>query len=98
MSEFISMTSSANFFKVVLFPLSSFVSKFHFKIITGSGLMTICVYKGLSRNPEIRKNRVWTLPYNCRHGQVRDSKFDTIISNKKLLNATKCHGYSFYPF
>ena len=48
--EFVNMTSSTNFFNVVVFSLSSFVSNFHFSIITGFGIMTNCVYKGLARN------------------------------------------------
>ena len=64
MPEFVNMTSSTNFFNVVVFYLSSFVSKFHFIIITGFGVMTIFVYKGLSRNPEYGNNRLWSLPYN----------------------------------
>ena len=31
----------------------SYWSKFHLNIITGSGVMTIYFYKGLTRNPEI---------------------------------------------
>ena len=31
----------------------SYWSKFHVSIITGSGVMTIFFYKGLTRNPEI---------------------------------------------
>ena len=27
-----------------------------------------------------------------------DTKFDTNVSNKMLLNAAKCKGYSFYRF
>ena len=33
-----------------------------------------------------------------RLGRVRDTKFGTNISNKMLLNAAKCLGYSFYRF
>ena len=56
----------------------SYWSKFHVNIITGSGVITISFYKGLTRNPEI-ENPVW-------------------VSNKMLLNAEKCLGYSFYHF
>ena len=31
----------------------SYLPKFHVNIITGSGVMTISFYKGLTRNPEI---------------------------------------------
>ena len=58
-SQFSEMTSSAIFFDVVLFLLWSLVSyqyhwsRFHAIIITGSGVMIICFYKGLARNSEI---------------------------------------------
>ena len=29
-------------------------------------------------------------------GRVRETKFDTNVSNRMLLNAAKCQGYSFY--
>ena len=38
------------------------------------------------------------MPNIWRLGQVRDAKFGTNVSNEKLLNATKCHSYSFYYF
>ena len=51
------MASSSNFFDVVLFFLSSLVTspsfKFHVNIITGSQVLTIFFYKGLTRNPKI---------------------------------------------
>ena len=71
-------------------------SKFHVNIIIGPGVMTI--YKGLTRNPEIRNTPVWVMPNSWRLGRVRDTKFGTDVSYKMLLNATKCHGYSFYRF
>ena len=37
-------------------------------------------------------SNIWRL------GQVRDNKFGTNVSNKMLLNAAKCQGYSFYRF
>ena len=36
----------------------SYWSKFHANIITGSGIMTIFFYKGLTRNPEIGNTHV----------------------------------------
>ena len=36
-------------------------SKFHVNIITGSGVMTISFYKGLTRNLEIGNTPVWVL-------------------------------------
>ena len=76
----------------------SYWSKFHVNIITGSGVMTIFFHKGLTRNPQIRNICVWVLPNIWRLGRVRNTKFDTNISNKMLLNTAKCQGYSFYRF
>ena len=74
-------------------------SKFHVNIITGSGVMTIFLcYKGLTRNLEIGNTFVWVLPKFWRLGRVRDTKFDTNVSNEMLLNGAKCQGYSFYHF
>ena len=83
------MTSCTIFFQAVVFPLSSFVSKFHFNIITRSGITTIFVYKGFTRYLEIGNNHVHIFPYHMGQRKASDSKFDTNISNKKLLNATK---------
>ena len=76
----------------------SYWSKFHVNIITGSGVMTIFFSKRLTRNPEIRNITVWVLPSIWRLGWVRDTKFGTNVSNKRLLSAAKCQGYSFYHF
>ena len=66
--------------------------------ITGSGVMTIFVNKGLTSNLEIRNTLVWVLPNNWRLGRVEDTKFSTNVSNEMLLNATKCQGCSIYRF
>ena len=71
-------------------------SKFHVNIITGSGIMTIFFYKGLTRNPEIGNTPFWVLSNIWRLGRVMDTKFGTNVSNRMLLNAAKCQGYSFY--
>ena len=88
------------FFDVVLFLFSSAVSgaKFHVNIITGSRFMLIFFYKGLTTNPEIGSTPVWVSPNIWRLGRVRDTKFGINVSNKMLLNAAKCPGYSFYYF
>ena len=89
-----------NFFKLAVFFLSKFSYwfKFHINIVTGSRVMRILVNKDLSRNLEIGNTPVWVLPNIYRLSWVSDSKFGTNISNEKLLNATKCQGYSFYRF
>ena len=76
----------------------SYWSKFHVNIITGSGVMTIFFYKGLTWNPEIGNTHVWVLPKIWRLGQVRDTKLGMNVSHKMLLNAAKYQGYSFYRF
>ena len=93
MLEFVNMTSPSNLFNVVVFSLSSFVSKFHFNIITGFGVLTIFIYKGLTRNLGIG-----VFSYNWGVWRARDSKFRGNIFNKILLVAKKFHGESFYRF
>ena len=85
------MKSSLNIFDAGFFSLAKFScwSKFHLNIITGSGVMTIYFYKGLTRNSEIRNTPVLVLSNIWRQGQVRDTKFGTNVSNKLLLNAAK---------
>ena len=76
----------------------SYRFKFHVNIITGSGVMVIYFYKGLTRNSEIGNTPVQVLPSICILGQIRDTKFGMDVSNKILLNAAKCQRYSFYQF
>ena len=93
------MTSTSNFFDIVLFLLQvSYWSKFHVNIVRGSGIMTIFFYKGLTRKPEIGNTHVWVFPNIWRLGQVMDTKFGTNVSNKMGLNARKFQYYSFYHF
>ena len=72
----------------------SYWSKFHVNIINDSGVMTIFVYKGLTRYTKIGNTTTWVLPNSWRLQRVRDTKFGCIFS----LNAAKCQGYSFYRF
>ena len=96
--EFVNMTSSTNFFNVVVFYLSSFVSKFHFILITGFGVMTIFVYKGLAGNLEYENSQVWIFLYKWGLRRATDSKFCKHISNKTFLVSTKYHDYSLDHF
>ena len=66
--------------------------------MTGSRVMTTFVLKELTRNSENGNTLVLIFPNILRMGQVRDTKFGTNVSNKKLLNAAKCQGCSFYRF
>ena len=90
----------ASFFDVffVFLVMFSYWSKFHVNIISGSGVMTIFFYKGLTRNPEIGYNPVWVLPNIWGQGRVRNAKFSTNVSNEILTNVAKCQSYSFYRF
>ena len=54
--------------------------------------------RDLTRNLEFGNTLVWLLPNIWRLGQVGNTKFGTNVSNKILLNAAKCKGYSFYRF
>ena len=96
-SQFVDLTSSLKCWIVYLIKFS-YWSKFHVIIMTGSGVMTIFVYKGLTRNLEIRNTHIWVLPNIWRLAWVRDTTFGTDVSNKILLNAAKCQGYGFYRF
>ena len=95
--QFSDMTSLPNCFWCCFLSLVKFSywSKFHVIIITGSGVLTIFFYKGLTRNPEIRNTPIWIFSYIWRLGQVRNTKFDRNVSNKMLLNATKCQVTAF---
>ena len=92
------MTLSSSFFDVTVFLLSRVV-------VTGPRLMPISllvpeVWQFLLvrdwPDPEVGNIPVWVLPNIWGLGRVTDSKFFTIVSNKKLLNAAKCQGYRFY--
>ena len=76
-----------SFFKFSYWP------KFHVNIITGSEIITISFYKGLTRNPEIGNTPVWVLSNIWRLREVMDIKLGTNVSNKVLLNAAKLQGY-----
>ena len=64
-------------------------SKFHVNIITGSGVMTIFFYKGLTRNPKIENTPICVVPNIWRLVQVRDTKCGMNVSRKVLLNTAK---------
>ena len=70
----------------------SYWYKFHVNVVTGSEVMTIYVYKGLTRNSEIGNTPVWVLLNIWRLGYVRDTRFGMDVSNKILLNAAKYQG------
>ena len=78
------------FFDAVLFLLKSSVTGPSFMSISSLVLefwqMTIFFYKGLTRNPKNWNNPRLSFPQYLEMGQVRDTKFDTNLSNEMLLN------------
>ena len=94
------MTSSSNFFDVALFLLSSLITGPSFMSIS-SMVLELWQFSFIRDWPEFRKLEIspsWVFPSIWRLGRVIDTKFGTNFSNKMLLNAAKCHGYSFYRF
>ena len=75
----------------------SYWFKFHIKIITGSGIMSVFFYKGLTRNPEIGNTPIWVFPNIWRHRETI-TKFGKNVSNRMLRNVAKCQSFSFYRF
>ena len=76
----------------------SYWFKFHFKIITGSGFMTIFSFLHWAQNLDIGNTLVWFLPNNWRLRWVKDIRLDKNVSREMLQYAAKCQGYSFYRF
>ena len=98
-SQFSDMTSTSNFFDVVLFLLSSLVTGPSF-ISISSLFLELWQFSFMTDCPESenRKYPVWVFPNIWRLGQVTDTKLGTNVSNRMLLNAPKFQGYSFYRF
>ena len=85
--QFTVMTSTSNFFDVVLFLLSSLV-------------LELWQFSFIRDWPEIWKSEIPPSEF-CPIsglGQDMDTKFDMNFSNRMLLNAAKFQGYSFYLF
>ena len=82
----------------VSFVKFSYWCKFQDNVITGSGIMIIFFYQGLTRNLEIKDTLVWVLLNIWKPRWVRHTKFGTDVFNKMLLNAAKCQGHSSYRF
>ena len=62
----------------------SYWSKFHVNIMTGSRVMIIFVYKGLTKNPEIGNTPVWVLLNIWRLGEFG-------IVNLARMSRIKCY-------
>ena len=93
-SQFASMTSSSNFFDVILFLLSSLVAGQSF---TASGVTTVYFYEGLTRNLEIGNTPLWVLPNIWRQVSYR-YQIGTNVPNEILLNAAKYQVTAFTVF
>ena len=90
-SQFVDMTYRQFFWRCHVSPVNfSYWSKFHVNIITGSGVMTILVYKRLTRIWKSEKTPSGFL----------NSKFGANVSNRKLLNSgnTPLHPDSTYNY
>ena len=67
--------------------------------MTGSGVMTIFVYKGLTGTAEIRNTPSLFCPISGDWGKLGIPNLArmSVIKNV-ILNAVKCHSYSFCRF
>ena len=91
-----------NFFHLAVFVLS--------RLVTGSSFMSIIwlvqeiwQFLSIQNRSEIRKSEMHRSEFCQISGdwsnlELRDTKFGANVSNKKLLNAEKYQGYSFYCF
>ena len=66
----------------------SYWSKFHGNIITGSSIMTISLYRRLTRKPKERNTPIWVFPNIWRLGRVKNTKFSKYFSNKSYCGKT----------
>ena len=90
--QFVDMTLSP-IFDVIFFLLSSLVTGPSFMSISSLAL-ELWQFSFVRDWPEIDQK----LPNIWRLWRVRDTKIDTNVSSKMLLNAAKCQGYSIYCF
>ena len=79
------MTSTSIFWhRFVSLVKFSYWSKFRVNIITGSGIMTIFFYEGLTRNPEIRKTTSEFCPISRDWGEL-------LIPNLARMSLIECY-------
>lgn len=74
----------------------SYCSLFRINIVIGSGVIRICFYKGLTKNPEIGYTPASVFPDIWRLVQIMNTKFGAKVLNKMLVNAANYQGYRFY--
>ena len=97
-SQFSEMTSSSNFFEVVLFLLSILVTGPSFMSIS-SLVLELWQFPFIWDRPKIWKSEIPLSEFSPKSGDWgKLGVFDTNVSNKMLMNAAKYQGYSFYRF
>ena len=72
----------------------SYWSKFHVNIMTGYGVMTIFVYKGLTRSPEIGNIHVWVLSNIWRLLRIPKLVRMSLIKSYWMLQNAKVTAFS----
>ena len=92
-SQLPNMTTLWNLLDVVVFPSSSLVTDSSFLSVSIL-ILELWQFSFIRDWPKSRKSE----PNFLRLRQVRDTKFDTIVSNEKLLNAPKCQVCRIYHF
>ena len=97
--QFADMTSSGNFFDVVIFLLSGLVTGPTFMSIS-SLVLELWLFFFVRDWPEIWKWEIPLFKFCLTSGDwgSRNTKFGTDVSNEMLLFAAKCQGYSFCRF
>ena len=90
--------SSSVCFDFVLFPLSSLVTGPSFMSISSLVLeLRHFLLWEIDQKSGIRNTLVWVFLNIWRLGWVRETYFDTNVSNEMLLNTAKCQGYFSIP-
>ena len=91
-SQFSNMTSSSFFWRCFLSLVNfSYWSKFHVNIDTGSQIMTVFFYKGLTRNPEIGNTPICVLPNIWRLGGGGGGGGGVWKPNLAWISLIKCY-------
>ena len=92
-SQLPNMTTLWNLLDVVVFPSSSLVTDSSFLSVSIL-ILELWQFSFIRDWPKSRKSE----PNFLRLRQLRDTKFDAIVSNEKLLNPPKCQVCRIYHF
>ena len=92
-SQLPNMTTLWNLLDVVVFPSSSLVTDSSFLSVSIL-ILELWQFSFIRDWPKSRKSE----PNFLRLRQLRDTRFDAIVSNEKLLNAPKCQVCRIYHF